>query len=98
MGIAWAEDLLDAHGFSDALLLSRQPPPDEDEQERLARFQEAWPEAVITHDSVGLWKGHVPLGDSEVFIVRYDGDCARGGGLLQLLKDLEEALRGEAPG
>lgn len=68
---------------------------------RLAAFKARHPQAVIGHDDANhVWRGHVPLGDCEVFKVRYDydGDLERGGGLPRLLDDLEAAVRGEDPG
>jgi hypothetical protein len=56
---------------------------------RIDAFQAAHPGAVIVLTS-GLWKGHVPAGGgAEVFKVRREGPGRNGGGLDQLIEDLE---------
>jgi hypothetical protein len=55
------------------------------------------PGTVIVRDDAGVWKGHVPLrGGGHVFKARYEWDEGpHGGGLPQLLDDLEAALAAE---
>lgn len=65
---------------------------------RKEAFEASHPGSAIVRDAAGIWKGHVPLEDgSEVFKARYEWDGEDGGGLPQLLDDLEAALRPDSP-